>query len=143
MSPASGTNQPGGSAGWAAWVSFVAIMMILIGIFSVLAGLAAVTDDGFITRGTGSGELFLLSSHAVGIIWILVGVLLVWAGWGLIQGSSWARGVTIVLVCIHAIVDLLTINTHPFLSLLFIVISLLIVYGVTVKWEQAKTGMGD
>jgi len=142
MSEGSG-RRPQGSAAWGTWISFVAVMMILIGIFSVLAGLAAITDDGFITRGTGAGEIFLLSSHAVGIIWLLVGVLVIWAGWGLIDGERWARGVTVVLVCLHAVVDMLTINVHPFLSLLFIVISVAIIYGVTVKWDEARIGMGD
>ncbi|MCO5315580.1 MAG: hypothetical protein M9938_05410 [Solirubrobacterales bacterium] len=132
-----------GSAGWASWVAFVAVMMILIGIFSVIAGLAAVTDDGFITRSTGDGSIFLLSSHAIGVLWIVVGALIVCTGWALIQGREWARIVTIILAGLHAVVDLLTVSAHPFLSLLFILISLTIIYGVTVKWEQAKIGMGD
>lgn len=143
MPETSGSRSPGGSAGWASWVAFVAVMMILIGIFSVIAGLAAVTDDGFITRSAGDGSVFLLSTHAVGVVWMVVGVLLACTGWALIQGSEWARIVTVLLAGLHAIVDLLTLSAHPFLSLLFILISIAIIYGVTVKWEQAKIGMGD
>lgn len=143
MSETSGSKPPGGSAAWASWIAFVAVMMMLIGVFSVIAGLAAVTEDGFMTRATGTGEVFLLSVQAVGFVWIVVGVIVTWTGWALIQGRDWARFLTIFLVCIHSISDLLTVNSHPFLSLLFIVVNLTILYGVTVKWEEAKIGMGD
>lgn len=143
MPETSGSKPPGGSAVWASWVAFVAVMMMLIGVFSVIAGLAAVTDDGFMTRATGSGDVFLLSVKAVGFVWIVVGVIVAWAGWALIQGREWARFLTIFIVSVHAIVDLLTVNSHPFLSLLFIAVSLAILYGVTVKWDEARVGMGD
>lgn len=113
MPETSGSRSPGGSAGWASWVAFVAVMMILIGIFSVIAGLAAVTDDGFITRSAGDGSVFLLSTHAVGVVWMVVGVLLACTGWALIQGSEWARIVTVLLAGLHAIVDLLTLTMYP------------------------------
>lgn len=143
MSDRKGTRNPNGSAGWGSWVAFVAVIMILIGIFSVIAGLAAVTDDSFITRSTGNGNVFLLGTHAVGVAWIAMGVLLACTGWALIQGAEWARFVTVILAGLHAVVDLLTLSAHPFLSLLFILISVTIIYGVTVRWEQAKVGMGD
>lgn len=143
MPRTSGERTSEGSARWGTWVAFVAVMMVLIGIFSVIAGLAAVTDDGFITRGTGDGSVFLLSTHAIGAIWIAVGVLLGFTGWALIQGREWARVVTVILALLHAVADLLTLNAHPYLSLLFILISVAIIYGVTVKWEQARIGMGD
>lgn len=143
MPETSGSKPPGGSAVWASWVAFAAVMMMLIGVFSVIAGLAAVTDDGFMTRATGDGEIFLLSVQAVGVVWIVVGIVVAWGGWALIQGREWARFLTIFLVCIHSVTDLLTVNSHPFLSLLFIVVNLAILYGVTVKWEEAKVGMGD
>lgn len=143
MPETSGSRSRRGSAGWASWVAFVAVMMILIGVFSVIAGLAAVTDDAFITRAAGDGNVFLLSTHVVGALWIAIGALLVWTGWALIQGREWARIVTVMLAGVHAVVDLLTLSIHPFLSLLFILISIAIIYGVTVRWEQAKIGMGD
>lgn len=138
-----GAASPKESAHWGSWVAFVAVMMILIGVFSMLAGLAAVTDDSFITRSSGDGTIFLLGAHAVGVVWIAMGLLLACTGWALIQGADWARLVTVILASLHMVIDLLTISAHPFLSLLFILLGVTIIYGVTVKWEQAKIGMGD
>ncbi|MBN8865988.1 MAG: hypothetical protein J0H98_00385 [Solirubrobacterales bacterium] len=142
MPETSGSQPPGGSAAWASWVAFGGIMMMLIGVFSVIAGLAAVTDDGYIA-GTSYNDVFLVSFKALGFFWIALGVLKAWAGFALIQGREWARIVTIVLVFISAISHMLDLTSQPFLSLLFIVVDLVILYAVTVRWEEAKIGMGD
>ena len=139
----SGSNVPGGSAAWASWVAFAGIMMMLVGVFSVIAGLAAAFEDDYFVRGTAGGDVWLLSVQAVGVIWIVVGIVKVWAGYALIQGREWARLLTIVLCFFHAVIDLTTLTTQPFLSLIFIAFNVTILYAVTVKWDEAKIGMGD
>lgn len=139
----SGSKVPGGSAAWASWVAFAGIIMMLTGVFSVIAGLAAAFDDSYFTQGTAGGDIFLLSVQAVGIIWLVTGVIKAWAGYALIQGRSWARLVTIVVCFFHAIVDLVTLTTQPILGLVFIGINITILYAVTVRWDAAKEGMGD
>ena len=142
MSETSGSQPPGGSAAWASWVAFAGIMLMLIGVFSVIAGLAAVTDDGYI-KNASLNEVFLVSFKALGFFWILLGILKAFAGYALIQGREWARLVTIVLVFLSAISHLLDLTSQPYMSLLFIVIDLVILYAVTVRWQVAKVGMGD
>ncbi len=142
MSETSGSRPPAGSGTWATWVAFAGVMMMLIGVFSVIAGLAAVTDDGYI-KTTSVDEVFLVNFKALGVFWIALGVLKVWTGFALIQGREWARIVTVVLIFFSAISHLLSLTTQPFLSLLFIVIEMVILYGVTVRWDEAKIGMGD
>jgi len=139
----SGSKVPGGSAAWASWVAFAGIMMMLVGVFSVIAGLAAAFEDDYFVRGTAGGDVWLLSVQAVGVIWIVVGIVKVWAGYALIQGRTWARLLTIVLCFFHAVIDLTTLTTQPFLGLIFIAFNVTILYAVTVRWDEAKIGMGD
>jgi hypothetical protein len=139
----SGSKVPGGSAAWASWVAFAGIMMMLVGVFSVIAGLSAAFEDNYFVRGTAGGDVYLLSVQAVGVIWLVVGIVKVWAGYALIQGRTWARLLTIVLCFFHAVVDLVTLTTQPFLSIIFIALNVTILYAVTVRWEEAKIGMGD
>ncbi len=143
MPETSGSQPPGGSAAWASWVAFAGIMLMLIGVFSVIAGLAAVTDDGYFTKTFAGDEVFIVNFKALGVFWIALGVLKAWAGFALIQGREWARLVTIVLVFLSAVSHLLSLTSQPFLGLLFIVIDLVILYAVTARWEEAKVGMGD
>ncbi|MEX0620870.1 MAG: hypothetical protein WD181_04745 [Solirubrobacterales bacterium] len=128
---------------WATWVAFAAIIMMLSGVFSVIAGLAAALDDDYFATGTANGNIFLLSTTALGIFWIVLGVIKAWAGFALIQGREWARVVTIIICAFHATTNLLTLTAQPFLSLLFIAFNLIVLYAVTVRWEEAKIGMGD
>lgn len=139
----SGSKPPGGSAAWASWVAFAGIMMMLTGVFSVIAGLAAAFDDSYFTGGTAGGDIYLLSVTAVGILWMVVGVVKAWAGYALIQGRTWARILTIVICFFHAIVDMITLTTQPILGLVFIALNIVILYAVTVRWDEAKVGMGD
>jgi len=127
---------------WGTWVAFAAILMMLGGVFSVIAGLAATFEDDYFGR-TANGEIFVLSTTALGIFWIVIGVIKAWAGFALIQGAEWARIVTILICAIHATTNLLTVTAQPFLSLLFIAFNLVVIYAVTVRWEEAKIGMGD
>jgi uncharacterized membrane protein len=139
----SGTRAPQGSGAWASWVAFAAILLMLSGVFSVIAGLAAAFEDDYFVRGTEVGEVYLLNTTALGIFWIVFGVIKVWAGVALIQGREWARILTLVICFFHAVVNLLSLTTQPFISLLFIVFNVIIIYAITVKWQEAKIGMGD
>lgn len=138
----SGSRTHSGSAVWGSWVAFAAILMMLGGVFSVIAGLAAAFDDDYIGAAV-NGEVYLLSTTALGIFWIVVGVIKTWAGFALIQGREWARMVTIAVCSIHAVLALLSLTSQPFLSSVFILFNVVVIYGVTVKWEEAKIGMGD
>ncbi len=143
MSETSGSQPPGGSAAWASWVAFAGIMLMLIGVFSVIAGLAAVTEDGYITKTFSADQVFLVNYTVLGVFWIAIGILKAWTGFALIQGREWARVVTIILVFISAVSHMLALTSQPFLALLFIVVDLVILYAVTVRWQVAKIGMGD
>ena len=139
----SGSKVPGGSAAWASWVAFAGIMLMLVGVFSVIAGLAAAFEDQYFVKGVEGGDIYLLSATAIGIIWIVIGVIKVWAGYALIQGRTWARLLGIALAFVHAVFDLTTLTTQPFISLIFIAFNVTILYALTVRWEAAKEGMGD
>lgn len=142
MAETSGSRPPGGSAAWASWVAFGGIVLMLTGVFSVISGLAAATSDGYFTN-TSQDEVFAVSFKALGFFWIVLGVIKAWAGWALIQGREWARLVTIVLVFLSAISHLLSLTSQPFLSVLLIAVDLVILYAVTVRWQEARIGMGD
>jgi len=138
----SGSHTHSSSATWGTWVAFAAILLMLSGVFSVIAGLAAAFEDDYI-GGAANGEIFLLNTTALGIFWIVVGVIKAWAGFALIQGREWARVVAIFVCSIHAVLALLSLTSQPFLSIVFIVFNVVVLYGVTVRWEEAKIGMGD
>lgn len=138
---ASGNGE--GSAVWASWVAFAGVMLMLIGVFSVIAGLAAAFEDDYFIKGPFDGQVLVLSTQVIGIIWIALGVLKVMTGYALIMGREWARVVTVILCFLNAVVDIAVLGQQPFLSIVFIALNVTVIFAVTVKWQQAKIGMGD
>ena len=116
--------------------------MMLGGVFAVLGGLAAAFDDSYFVS-LQNDNVYAISIQAVGVIWIIVGVIKVWAGYALIQGAEWARWVTVLICSIHAVTSMIALPAQPFFGTLMIVMNLVILYAVTVRWEEAKIGMGD
>ena len=138
-----GSSGEQGSAAWATWVAFAGVMLMLIGVFSVIAGLAAAFEDDYFIKGPFDGQILVVGTQVLGLIWIGLGVLKVLTGFALIQGREWARIVTVILCFLNAVVDLAALGAQPFLSIVFIALNVTVIYAVTVKWQQAKVGMGD
>lgn len=136
-------NPPGGSPGWATWVAFAGIMLILIGIFEVIAGLAAAFEDDYFVRGAFEGDVLVVSTQTLGIYMIIIGFVKLFTGFALIQGREWARIVTVILLILNAIAAIAVLNQQPFLSIIYLIFDIVILYAVTVRWQAAKIGMGD
>ncbi len=127
-------NDHGGV--WATWVAFAGIMMFTLGIFGVLGGFAAlVSDDYFAVTKDG---LLIENYKVIGVIHLCFGVLLVAVGWALLKLEPWARFAAIVLVIANAAVHVALLNAQPIWSLIMVAIDVLVVYALTVRWEDVK-----
>jgi hypothetical protein len=121
---------------WATWVAFAGIMMIALGIFDVLGGFAALfSDDYFAVTKDG---LLVSNYKVVGVIHLSFGVLLVAVGWALLKLAPWARFTAIVIVIANAAVHVAFLNAQPVWSLIMVAIDVLVVYALTVRWEDLK-----
>ena len=117
-------------SGWAVGgISFAAAMMITVGIFQVIAGLTAIFDDEFYVIGR--NYTFDLDVTAWGWIHLLLGILLLVAGWGLFSGAAWAAVVALTLAILSAVANFFFIPYYPFWSLLVIAIDVWIIWALT------------
>jgi len=76
--------------------------------------------------------LFQFDATTCGWIHLLVGLLVAFAGWGLLSGRTWARAVAITLAVISAIANFAFIPYYPFWSMLIIVIDIVVIWAVAV-----------
>jgi len=110
------------------FILFAAIMMIMVGVFQALQGLIAIFENEFYVATR--NYLFQFDATTWGWIHLLVGLLVAFAGWGLLSGRTWARVVALTLAVISAITNFLFIPYYPFWALLLITLDVFVIWAV-------------
>jgi hypothetical protein len=119
------------TSGWAVGlILFAAIMMIMVGVFQALQGLIAIFENEFYVATR--NYLFQFDATTWGWIHLIVGVLVAFAGWGLLSGRTWARVVAITLAVLSAIANFLWLPYYPFWSLILITLDVFVIWALTV-----------
>ena len=83
---------------YAGWIAFAGLLMIVIGFIDFFEGLIAVIRKEYYVATPNQIIVFNVSTW--GWLTLLWGVVLAFVGLGLLNGSSWARWVSIVVVTI-------------------------------------------
>jgi len=130
-------QSPGSSlSGWAVGgITFAVVMMLMIGVFQIIAGLVAIIDDDFYLRT--ENYTFNIDTSAWGWIHLLIGILLLLAGYGLYTGATWGAAVAIVMAVLAAVENFFFIPYYPFWSILVIALC------VWVIWALTRSGATD
>jgi hypothetical protein len=123
------TDVPETSAWAAGGMYFAAVMMIMIGSFQTIAGLVAIIDDNFyvVTRN----YTFDLDTTAWGWIHLLIGILVLLAGFYLFAGRAWAGVIAIILAVISAVANFFFIPYYPFWTILVIALDCWVIWSLT------------
>src|SRR5215217_2277798 len=110
------------------FILFAAVMMIMAGVFQALQGLVGIFENEFYvpTRN----YLFQFDATTWGWTHLLVGLLVAFAGWGLLSGRTWARVAAITLAVLSAIANFLFIPYYPFWSLLLITLDIFVIWAI-------------
>ncbi len=126
------TNQA--PSAWTGWVFFAGFMMILSGFFQSIAGLTSLLKPTW--YATTANHLLIFNYTAWGWFDLIVGVIVLLAGFSLLHGSGWARFVAVVMAIISALGALASISAYPIWSVLIIVVSILVIHAVTVHGNE-------
>jgi hypothetical protein len=126
-------------SGWAVGGAvFAAVMMIMIGVFHVIAGITAIVKGRFYAVT----PTYLLTFNVRGWGWIhlVLGVVLVLAGWYVFSGSPLARGIGITVAALSAIGNFLFIPYYPFWSILMIALDVFVIWALAAYGRRAAAG---
>jgi hypothetical protein len=119
-------NRSGAAVGW---TSFAAFMMIMIGFWWVLAGLVGLINDDFYV--TVKNYIFKFDTTTWGWIHLIVGVLVLLAGFGLFSGAVWARTVGVLMALLATLVGFAWLPWYPFWAILIVVASVSVIWALT------------
>ena len=125
------------TSGWAVgFILFAGIMMIMVGIWQALQGLIAIFENEFYVQTR--NYLFEFDATVWGWIHLLIGLLVAFAGWGLLSGRTWARVVAITLAVLSAIANFLFIPYYPFWALLLITLDIFVIWAITAHGGELR-----
>jgi hypothetical protein len=121
-------NKP---SGWAiGWESFAALMMIVGGGWWMISGFIAIVNSDFYVIG--KEYIFKFDTTTWGWIHLLLGVVMLLAGFAIFSGAVWARTVGVIIAVVWAFVAFALIPVAPVTAMAFIAISFFVIWALTV-----------
>jgi hypothetical protein len=80
--------------------------------------------------------LFQFDATTWGWIHLILGLVVAFAGWGLLSGQTWARVVAITLAVLSAIANFLWLPSYPFWSMLIIAVDIFVIWAVAAHGRE-------
>jgi hypothetical protein len=135
--PSSASRAQRETPGWAAgFIMFAAIMMIMVGVFQALQGLIGIFENEFYvpTRN----YLFQFDATTWGWTHLLLGLLVAYAGYGLLSGKTWARMVAIFLAVLSAIANFAFIPYYPFWAIIVLTLDIFVIWALAAHGGELR-----
>lgn len=123
------------SAGLATgFITFAGIMMMMTGGFQFLVGLVAVFQEDFYVSTR--NYVFEFDPTTWGWIHLLVGAVVVCAGFAVLAGQTWGRVIGIILAVSSALTNFAFLPYYPFWSLLIIALNVFVIWALAVHGRE-------
>jgi hypothetical protein len=114
---------------WAAgFIAFAGVMMIMAGAFQAIAGLVALFENEFYVATP--NYMLQFDATSWGWIHLLMGLLVVFAGFAVLAGQTWGRVVGITLAVLSAVANFAFIPYYPFWSMTIIAVDIFIIWAL-------------
>ena len=132
--------RPGEAIGltkWVGWVLFTGVVMMVSGLLSLIQGFVALFDDDFYLV---KAESLAIDLNYTTWGWLLVafGVLLMGAGYAVMFGYLWARFTALIIVFVHAMINLTFLAAYPIWAVLAIALDLIAIYALAVHGAEGQ-----
>jgi hypothetical protein len=118
------------------WLLFAGVMIGLVGMLNAIYGIAAISDSKVYIR---DAQYILSGLNTYGWVLLLIGVIQVFAAFGVLVGSAWSRWVGILSAGMNSIVLLLVMPAQPFLALTLFAVDILVIYGLVAYGGRRRT----
>jgi hypothetical protein len=114
------------------------MMMIVMGGFHAFAGFMGILKDDILVKGP---EYTLqLDASTWGWIHLIVGIIVLFAGFGLFSGAVWARTVGVIIGVISALIGFAWLPWYPLWGLMIIFVAITIIWALTTHGRDIAAG---
>ena len=119
------------------WMVFAAVLMIFGGFMAIFQGIAAIAkDDVFVAT---RNYMFQWNLTGWGWIHLILGIILVAAGFALFSGAVWARVLGVAVAGLAMIANFMWLPHYPFWALTLIAVDLFIIWALCVAPRPGNT----
>ena len=117
-------------SGWAiGFTAFAGLMLLLVGLYHIIAGLAAIVHNEFYVAT--ANYVFQFNVTSWGIIHLIAGVIVFFAGIGVFSGAMWARLVGVIVALLSGIANFMFLPYYPLWSILIIAVDVAVIWALT------------
>lgn len=124
----------------AGFVVFAGAMLMVTGLLNVFEGLVALFSDDRLVMTP--NKLVVVDTTGWGWTLLIFGLVLMAVGGGLLTAQTWARITAILVVCLHAVVQILWLGAYPVWSLLMITLDIVVLFALTARWADVRDQLG-
>jgi hypothetical protein len=123
------------------WKSFCGIMLTIVGILNIIDGLVAITQSNQVKSQVDAQLPLFDNVNTWGWIVLIIGFIVLFAGFALMAGSTWGRVVGIIVASVNLIAQLAWLPHNTFWSLTMIAIDVIIIYGIAVHCGREEEAL--
>ncbi|NGN64318.1 hypothetical protein G5C51_10430 [Streptomyces sp. A7024] len=114
---------------WAAGGSALAgVLMVLYGVLGVLQGIAGIAKND--VYGNVGDYVFKLDTTAWGWIHLILGAIVLAAGFGIFKGALWARSVGVALATLTVIANFMWLPYYPVWAIIGIALGVFVIWAL-------------
>jgi hypothetical protein len=114
------------------WIGFAGVVLIIAGAFDIVSGLWALDNKDSALDAV----LYESNLETWGWIYLIVGIVILVAGFAVFGRAQWARWVGVLAAMLGILVEFFWMFQTPGRSLLYIVIALLVIYALVVYGDR-------
>jgi cytochrome c oxidase subunit IV len=114
------------------WIGFAGVVLIIAGVFDIISGLYALDHKDTVADQV----LYESNLETWGWIYLIVGLVILVAGFAVFGRAQWARWVGVLAAMLGIVIEFFWMFQTPGRSLLYIVIALLVIYGLVVYGDK-------
>ena len=116
------------------WVTFAAMMLLLTAVFKTIFGLTMIINDEWLVFG--ADKVWYVDATGWGWITFIVGVILLFAGWGVFSAQTWARVVGLVAATFAAVDALVVTPYYPVWGITVLALAVLTIFALAVHGDE-------
>lgn len=127
---------------WAVgWSAFAGFMMVLLGFGWLMVGLIALADEAYFV--VTPEYIFQFDVTTWGWVHLILGIIVLIAGFALFSGAVWARLVGVVVAVVATLTAFAWLPWYPIWAILLIGISIAIIWALTVHGDDLAAARGS